>query len=321
MHRSLTPARALRGALALLPILLAGCGDDGGSDGTGPPAADPILAKASPSGDAQTGPVAGALPAPLRVLVTLDGAPEAGRSITWTALDGDADPPTSTTGADGIATTGWTLGTTAGPQVARATLAGATGSPVSFSATATAGPAAALAKVSGDDQVGQAGAPAPAPIVVRVADQFGNPVAGTTVGFAITGGSANLSAGEDVSGADGRADVTFTFGAEPGEVTIAATATGLTGSPQVFQAESGHVLVTNNQFQPAALIVPAGTTVRWLWSAGATDHNITPDGGTEPAASATSAAPFAYTHTFNTPGTYDYECTVHPGMAGTITVQ
>ena len=41
---------------------------------------------------------------------------------------------------DGIAASSWTLGPTAGAQSAQATVAGATGSPVTFSATATAGP-------------------------------------------------------------------------------------------------------------------------------------------------------------------------------------
>lgn len=28
----------------------------------------------------------------------------------------------------------------------------------------------------------------------------------------------------------------------------------------------------------------------------------------------------SFSHTFNTPGAFPYECTVHPGMNGTITV-
>src|SRR5207302_6597633 len=46
-----------------------------------------------------------------------------------------------TTNAAGIATVGsWTLGTTAGSNTLTATAAGLTGSPVTFSATGTAGP-------------------------------------------------------------------------------------------------------------------------------------------------------------------------------------
>lgn len=307
-----------RGALwAAVLILLAGCG---GSDGGGnPPDDELVVAKAAPSGDAQTGTVDQELADPLRVLVTLNGAPEPGRTINWTALDGDVAPATSVTAADGIASTSWTLGTAAGAQGARATLSGASGSPVTFSATGTAGAAAALVKVSGDDQGGRISTAAGAPIVVQVNDQFGNPVGGTTVTFAVTNGSADLAGLTDDTGADGRAQQTFAFGATPGSITITATSAGLTGSPQTFDAESGQILVANNQFQPNALTVAAGTTVRWAWATTATPHNVTPT-GTEPTASTTASAPFAHSHTFNTPGVYTYECTVHAGMAGTITV-
>ncbi len=317
MHRRIDPAGALRAALAL--FLIAGCGGDG-NGGNNPPDDDLVLAKAAPSGDDQLGTVGEELTDPLRVLVTLNGAPEPNRQVTWTALDGSVTPAGSMTGADGIASTAWTLGTTAGGQQARATLAGATGSPLTFDADAGAGPAAALAKVSGDDQGGRVGTPAGSPIIVRVNDEFGNPVAGTLVTFAVTGGSASLGDLTDNTGANGEAQTTFSFGATPGTISLTATVAGLTGSPQTFEAESGQVLVANNQYQPADLTVPAGTTVRWAWATTATPHNINPVGGTEPAASGTSAAPFAFSHTFNTPGVYNYECTVHVGMAGTITV-
>ena len=311
MHRPVLSAAVI--------VLLAGCG--GGDGGGNPPDPDLVVAKATPSGDAQTGTVDQGLTDPLRVRVTLDGAPEAGRTVNWTALDGGVAPTSSVTDADGIASTNWTLGTAAGGQSARATLAGATGSPVTFAATATADVAAALAKLSGDDQGGHISTAAGSPIVVRVNDQFGNPVSGAAVAFAVTSGSATLGTPNDDTGADGRAETGFTFGDTPGTITITATAAGLAGSPQTFAAESGQILVANNQYQPANLVVAAGTTVRWAWATTATSHNINPSGaGTEPAVSPTEAAPFAFSHTFNTPGVYNYECTVHPGMAGTVTV-
>ncbi len=312
MHRRILSAAVL--------ILVAACDD--GDGGGNPPDEELVVAKAAPSGDAQTGTVGQALADPLRVLVTLNGAPEAGRTVTWTGLDGDVDPPSSVTGADGVASTSWMLGTTAGAQAARAAVAGATGSPVTFVATGTAAAAAALVKLSGDDQGGVISTAAGAPIVVRVNDQFGNPVSGTDVTFAVTAGSATLGDPTANSGPDGRAQTTFSFGATPGSITISAASAGLTGSPQTFTAESGQILVVNDQFQPAALTVAAGTTVRWAWATNAASHSVVPVGGTEPTASVVSAAPFAYQHTFNSPGVYDYECGVHGNlMTGTITVQ
>jgi adhesin/invasin len=313
MHRQLLSAAVL--------ILLAACG--GGGDGGGnPPDPDLVVAKAAPSGDAQTGTVDQGLTDPLRVRVTLDGVADAGHTVTWTALAGDVAPTTSVTGADGIASTSWTLGTAAGVQSARATLAGATGSPVTFAATGTADVAAALTKVGGDDQGGRISTAAGSPIVVRVNDQFGNPVSGAAVAFAVTAGAATLGNLNDNTGADGRAETTFTFGATPGSITISATAAGLAGSPQNFSAESGQVLVVNNSFQPTNLVVTAGTTVRWAWATNAVTHSVVPVGGAEPTASTVQNAPFAHQHTFNTPGVYNYQCSVHGVlMAGTITVQ
>lgn len=313
MHRQIISAAVL--------LLLAGCG--GGGDGGGnPPDPDLVISKATPSGDAQTGTVGQALGDPLRVRVTLDGAPEAGQTVNWSALAGGVAPTSSVTDADGIASTSWTLGTAAGAQSARATLAGATGSPVTFGATGTADAAAALLKVSGDDQGGRISTAAGLPVVVRVNDQFGNPVSGTAVAFAVTAGSANVGDPNDNTGADGRAQTTFTFGATPGSVTITATAGGLTGSPQTFTAESGQILVVNDDFQPGNLVVAAGTTVRWAWATNATSHSVVPVGGAEPAQSGVHAAPFAFQHTFNTPGVYNYECSVHgASMSGTVTVQ
>jgi adhesin/invasin len=313
MHRQILSAAVL--------ILLAGCG--GGGDGGGnPPDPDPTVAKATPSGDAQTGTVDQELPDPLRVRVTLDGTPEAGHTVNWTAFAGSVAPTSSVTDADGIASTTWTLGTAAGAQSARATLTGATGSPVTFAATGTADVAAALVKVSGDGQGGRTTTAAGSPIVVRTNDQFGNPVAGTAVTFAVTAGSATLGSLNDDTGADGRAQTTVTFGATPGSITITATAAGLTGSPQTFTAESGQILVENDVFQPGALVIAAGTTVRWVWATNAVSHSVVAVGGAEPAASPVRNAPFVHQHTFNTPGVYNYQCSVHGNlMTGTITVQ
>src|SRR5207253_8725439 len=96
-------------------------------------------------GDGQTGTVGTTLPTQLSVRVAdLFNNPVGGVSVTWTPAtgSGSVNPTTSTSNGSGIATTTWTLGTTAGTQTVQATGAG---SPVTFSATATAGAAATLA--------------------------------------------------------------------------------------------------------------------------------------------------------------------------------
>jgi plastocyanin len=119
---------------------VAGCG---GSDGDGgnepPPDEDPLVVQQAPTsdGDAQTGPVGAALPDPLRIIITRASEPQEGVDVTWSAgQGGSVAPEVGVTGADGIASTAWTLGPDEGPHTATATVADAEGSPVTFTATA-----------------------------------------------------------------------------------------------------------------------------------------------------------------------------------------
>ena len=127
-------------AVSVLTVLL-GCGGGGGSIVVPPPPppSGVTLAKASPSGDGQTGATSATLPNPLRVIATQTGNPAAGRTVTWaiTPNSGEVNPSSSTTDANGIASTTVTLPSVSGTATITATSAGATGSPQSFSATAT----------------------------------------------------------------------------------------------------------------------------------------------------------------------------------------
>src|SRR5437867_4118480 len=95
------------------------------------------------SGDGQTGTPGTALANPLRVIVTLTGSPQAGVTVAWAAADAGAlmTPASSVTNASGIASAQWTLGGATGTQHATAAVSGAAGSPVTFTATASAPPA------------------------------------------------------------------------------------------------------------------------------------------------------------------------------------
>jgi plastocyanin len=125
-------------ALGVVAALVGGCG--GGGDSTPNPSPLVVAKEPTASGDAQTGPVSEALPNNLRIVVTRDGSPQSGVTVNWSTATGSLAPTSGPTGGDGIAASSWTLGPTAGAQTAQAVVAGATGSPVTFSATATAGP-------------------------------------------------------------------------------------------------------------------------------------------------------------------------------------
>jgi plastocyanin len=94
----------------------------------------------------------------------------------------------------------------------------------------------------------------------------------------------------------------------------------------VFTASSQHnVSVQNFSFTPANLTINAGETVTWTNNQGF--HNVNGTQATFPNNPAgfgngTANAPWTYSFTFNTPGTYQYRCDVHPAqMQGTITVE
>src|SRR5207248_854466 len=134
-----------------------------------------------------------------------------------------------TTNAAGVATVGsWTLGTTAGPNTLTATAAGLADSPVTFQAQGTAGPAATLAKFSGDNQVGQVGTALATPHTVLVTDAHGNPVPNVTIAWAAASGGGSVNPTSSATDAAGHASTTRTLGPTPGAQPTSARATGLT---------------------------------------------------------------------------------------------
>ena len=312
-------------------LIAAACG--GGDGGGGPNPSTATIGKGPTSGDNQSGTVGQPLSQPIQVIVRRDGVAEAGTQVTWAtqAIAGTLNPVSSTTDAAGLASSSWTLGTTAGAQTATASVSGATGSPVSFMATAATAAASSLAIVSGNNQAGQTGDALASPLVVRVIDPFGNGVTGTPVTWAVTGGTATVNPTSSTTGLTGTASTQVTLGMTAGTIAIQATSGTLGGSPVTFTAQAtapapNAVQVINNQFVPATITVPVNTTVTWTWGQNASQHNITPDNPSNvPSEPAISNAPHTYTHTFTTPGTYDYYCVVHggpqTGMHGTVIVQ
>lgn len=315
---------------------LASCGS-GSSSPTGTTATPMIQMTSSNSGDGQSGTVAAALPNPLRVLVTVNGAPQAGDSVTWATAGTGASvsPARSATDASGIANTTWTLGHAAGAQGATAALGGATGSPVTFTATATAGAAASLASAGGNNQTDTPGSTLPTPLSVLAADAYSNPVAGVGVAWQVTGGSATLGTATDSTGANGTAQTTVTLGAGTGPITIAATSTGLAGSPVTFDETSTAAVATdtvdvgspyyyksvrNGSENPAVDTIPAGGRILWVWVA-SENHGVQSTGSPSFASGAIQSSG-TYAVTFPTAGTYTYDCLVHGTlMTGRVVVQ
>jgi amicyanin len=78
-----------------------------------------------------------------------------------------------------------------------------------------------------------------------------------------------------------------------------------------------HPTMQNFTYQPANMQVRAGTTVTWT-NQDNVPHSVTFKNGMKDSGLLSQGQSFSYT--FNTPGTYQYYCTVHPYMVATVTV-
>ncbi|HEV2733705.1 MAG TPA: Ig-like domain-containing protein, partial [Longimicrobiaceae bacterium] len=172
---------------------------------------------------------------------------------------------------------------------------------MTFGATGTAGAAAGLVKVAGDGQSGPAGSLLPAPLVGRVVDGRGNPVAGAAVSWAATAGGGSLAPAASTTDAAGQASAAWTLGGSVGAnaatasvagaapVTFGATATPGSAAALSRVAGDGQSAAVGTLL-PTALVVRvvdardnpvSGATVAWAVTAG---------GGSVSAATSTTGA-------------------------------
>jgi hypothetical protein len=147
-------------------------------------------------------------------------------SLSFTAIGEEQQLSPSTTDQDGNPIDVALSWSTSNAGVATVTQSGLVTARASGSAeiTATVGSASATApvsvvqapaqlqKISGDGQVGPAGQPLAAPVVVQANDARGNPIAGASVNFAVSSGGGQVSSSVGITAANGRAATTVTVG-------------------------------------------------------------------------------------------------------------
>jgi PKD repeat protein len=230
-------------ALALLAI---SCG--GGTNlllpGDGEPAAIDVT-----DGDGQSGWVGEPLNDPLVFQVTDSrGRPVEGARVVFSVAQAGPGaavvPDTATTDADGNARAQFQLGTTIGAQVGEALVVMRQGSQqpaTTFTATALSETANGMAAFSGDGQSGPAGSALGQPLVIRVTDTFGNPIAGVLITWSVEGGGS-VSETSNLTDGQGQASVLRTLGPAAGPQATIATSEGLAGSPVTF----AHVATAGN---------------------------------------------------------------------------
>lgn len=215
-------------SLAAASLALAACTEKSTSSPTAVPTAANIIPV---SGVGQLSRVGAVLPESLSVLVTSsDGLPMAGVSIAWSvARGGGAVSATTTmTDASGHSAVTYTAGSATGTAAIIAKAASI--APFEFDATLVpAAPSTMIADAT-DPQMLIANS-GPAPLEVKLADAFGNPVPNYLVNWAIATGDAGdaLTSVASLTDSTGIARVMFAPDSVVGQRTvIATTAEGVT---------------------------------------------------------------------------------------------
>lgn len=92
------------------------------------------------------------------------------------------------------------------------------------------------------------------------------------------------------------------------------------GGDDITRAPEGTVLVrmADNVFQPETVTVRRGASVRWT-NEGAVAHTVVSDTGLWQ--SDLLSPTWWFEVRFDEPGTFDYHCSVHDGMTGTVIVE
>lgn len=321
-RRGMPTAKAIGLGLAVVGLVSACDGDP--KNVTPPPVAGLSVSKAAPTGDGQAGQVQQALLNALRVVVLDDGNPKAGETVDWsgTGTNASFNPSSATTDANGIATTIWTLPQESGTRTATATVSGAAGSPLGFTAIGVPDAPAAIQLVSGNGQAGGVGTVADDRLTVKVVDQYGNGVSGVQVDWIATSGFPVIPS-VSTTGSNGEADIIMGYGTEARiPITIDALVPGL-GSVR-FNALAGILVTvdlsgaTPQGFTPSQLNVGVDEFVVWKWvsGAGGFSHNVIPDGFIPTPSGSPTDGPHTYVYQFSVAGNFPYYCITHGGAGG-----
>ncbi len=291
-------------------------------------------------GDAQTGKAGTKLTTAATVrVVASDGGGVAGTVVNFAAPVGGAVAASSvTTDPKGEASTFLTLAPLAGPQA----FAAAAGSfSVTIPATATAADPAGVSAEAGSGQADTVRHALKNPLVVKVTDQFKNPVPNAVVSWTHSGGGV-LGAATSTTNASGLASVGFTLGAAVGSETVVASVGGASASfsvealpatPTSIVARSGSGQ-TGRVGQPlaAAFVVTVadnagnpvdGATIHWTATNGSIAVTTISDGsGTASALMTLGATPGSASATASIAkgGAAVFTATVQPGAATKLVI-
>src|SRR5205085_487694 len=213
-----------------------------------------------------------------------NGNPVTGVAVTFAVAPGNGTITggSQTTNGSGIATVGsWTLSPTAGTNTLTATSGSLTGSPVTFTATGTAGAGATIAANSPTSQSATARSLHDALPILIVKDANGNPVGGVAVTFAVAPGNGTITGGSQTTNGSGVATVgSWTLSAKIGRASWRDSVGSLRGSPVLFRATgTAGAAATIAAKSTTSQAGSAGTAVGWPPSGTVKDANGNPVAG------------------------------------------
>jgi len=184
-------------------------------------------------------------------------------------------------------------------------------------------PPSDLVKTGGDQQTWYFNNPLPVPLSVIALDPGGDPVPGVVITWTATSGGVNP--GQSTTNASGVASTIDSLGPT---TTLQMVSAGFAGLPNaVTFTEIGSappttasVSVTDNAFSPSASAIQTGGTVTWTWT-GANLHKLIFTSGPTPLpANQAEQSSGTTSRTITAVGTYNYTCTNHAGMNGSVSV-
>jgi len=183
------------------------------------------------SGNLQSAPVVTPLLSPL-VTKTKDSYGNAvpGVTISYTdkAAGGTFSADPVVTDSTGKASVNYTTSTKTGAIKIVASATGLSGR--SFPETVTAGPAANIAIVSGNDQTAPPSTQLSQALTVKVSDQYGNAASGVSVNWDDGGAGGAFSTNPVLTSSTGVASVDYTTPSNTGRITISASVSGMSSS-------------------------------------------------------------------------------------------
>ena len=220
---------------------------------------------AANGGNNQTGVTGTTLPTALTVLATNNGTAVSGVSVSFTDGTGGGtfSPNPAVSNSSGIASTSYTLPTTAGTYTVTASSTGYKSA--TFTETATTSVAVTqLQLVSGGKQTGTVGTTLPNPIVIKAKDSTGGIVVGASISFT-DGVGGTFSPNPAITGSTGEASTSYTLPtkaqnlvvtASDGSVKTTASEASVAGAASKIAIVSGNNQSANpNTLLPNMLIV------------------------------------------------------------------